>query len=108
MQECRRCPELNVRKQTTGEGRSYTHEIEYLSLSDEVVKTIHYFLNTGRVVPPVDIEDVDIIGPKFFQRSFDGYMHGFGAIAVKVGLLQDIGCASFEVGCVLCHIVAVS
>lgn len=77
-------------------------------MCDEVVKTIHNLLNTGRVVPPVDIEDVDIIGPKFLQRSFDGYMHGFDAIAIIVGLLQDTGCASLEVGSVLCHIVIVA
>lgn len=37
-----------------------TYEIQYCALNDEIVKRVHNLFDGGVVVPPVNVEDIDV------------------------------------------------
>jgi len=53
------------------------------------MKAIHNFLDAGRVVPPVEIENVDVIRAKLLQGRFDGEMQRLGAVSDIMRLLRN-------------------
>ena len=53
-------------------GRCVGHaEIEHLALNDEVVQAIHDFLHAGGIVPPMELQDIDVVCAELFQRRVD-------------------------------------
>ncbi len=47
-------------------------EVENFSSSDDVVEGLHEFGNRGGKVPPVDVEEVDVVCLEFLQTRFEG------------------------------------
>jgi hypothetical protein len=61
-------------------------KVEDLALSNQGIETMHDFLNTGSEVPPMNVQQINVIGTKFLQRTVDRDMHGLEGVADKVGL----------------------
>lgn len=47
-------------------------EVENFPSSDDVVEGLHEFGNRGGKVPPVDVEEVDVVCLEFLQTRFEG------------------------------------
>lgn len=77
-----------------------TYEIQDFALYDEMVQTVHHFFDTCGVIPPVDIEDINVGGTQLLQGIFQGEMHRFDVVSNVVCLLADV-CCSFVVASVL-------
>ena len=60
-------PSVCVRLRDDPRGRVRHAEVENLALHYEVVQAIHDFLNAAGVVPPVNVQDVDVVRAKFLQ-----------------------------------------
>ena len=63
--------DLRVRLRDDPRGRVRHAEVQHLALHDERVQGVHHLLDARHVVPPVHVEDVDIIGTQFLERSVD-------------------------------------
>jgi hypothetical protein len=78
-----------------------THEVQDFALRDEVVETIHHFLDGSIPVPPMHVEDVDVCGAQFLQASFHTNVHRFDVVSDVVHLLRDSVIARLKAGRVL-------
>jgi hypothetical protein len=54
------------------------------------VERVHDLFNRGRVVPPVQVEDVDIGSAQLFERGFHGDMKGLCVVPRIVHHVRDI------------------
>jgi hypothetical protein len=61
-------------------------KVEDLALSNQGIESMHDFLNTGSEVPPMNVQQINVIGTKFLQRTVDRDMHGLEGVADKVRL----------------------
>ena len=48
------------------------YEVEDLSLRHKRVQAVHDLLDARGVVPPMDVENIDIVSPQFLERRFKG------------------------------------
>ena len=51
---------------------------------DQRIQRLHELFDAGRVVPPVNVEDIDIVGPEFAQGVLKGNTQAFLVIAAVV------------------------
>ncbi len=51
-----------------------TYKVENFALRDKIVETVHDLFNTGGIIPPMQIQNVDVVRAQFLQRSFYRYM----------------------------------
>ena len=56
-------------------------QIENFALDDEVVETVHDLFDRGNVIPPMDVQNVDIGCTKVLQTFFDRKMQRFDMVA---------------------------
>lgn len=75
-------------------------EVEDLARRDKVMETVHDFLHAGGVVPPVNIENIDIAGAKLLERVLDREMQRLDIVTDISRLLLEV-VATFVVGRVL-------
>jgi len=68
---------------------------------DEGVETIHDLFDAGLVVPPMDIENVNVGCTQFSQGDIDRKEEGLGAITDVVGLPHNSAVKTLEVGQIL-------
>jgi hypothetical protein len=61
-------------------------KVEDLALSNQGVETMHDFLNTRSEVPPMNVQQINIISTQLLQRTVDRNVHGLEGIADKVRL----------------------
>ena len=54
---------------------SDTHQVENLSLYYQVMKSVHHLLNAGRVIPPMNVENIDVVRTKLLQGRVDREGH---------------------------------
>ena len=66
-----------------------------------MVQAVHGFLDAGRVVPPVEVQNVNVGGTELLKGGLDGDVHGLHAVSGIVNLVTDRRIASLEVGSVL-------
>ena len=77
------------------------YQVENLARQDKRVETVHYLLNARLIVPPMDVEDVDVGGTQPLQGAFNGKMHILGVIADEIGRMGNRWIKIFEFVCVL-------
>ena len=77
-------------------------EVEDLALFDEDVKRVHDLADRGGVIPPVDVEDVDVVSLEFLERLMDAHEERFLGVAQVVGAFALADGVGAVVGCVLC------
>ena len=82
-------------------GRVRNAEVEDLAGRDEMVQAIHDFLDTAGVIPPMQVEDIDVVGSELLEGSMNGNMHRFEVVARVMHLLLDVLRRSLEVRRVL-------
>jgi len=71
-------------------GRSVGNsEVEDFALLDQLMQAPHNLFDARLVVPPVDIEEINVIGAKFLQRSFNRDMEGSNAVSNEEGPMFD-------------------
>jgi hypothetical protein len=80
---------------------SLTYQIQDFALHDEIVQAIHHFLDPGRPVPPVEVQNVDVGGAQLLQAGFDADVHGLDAVSDIKHLLRDGVVSALVVGAVL-------
>lgn len=68
---------------------SGTHEVENLPLDYQVMKSVHHLLNAGRVIPPMDVENVDVVRTKLLQGRVNREGHRLQVVAGIVNLLAE-------------------
>ena len=61
-------------------------KVQDLSRPDDIVQGEHNLLDGRRVIPPVDIEDINVIGLQLEQRGFKGVLEGFLVVSTIVDL----------------------
>lgn len=66
MQACLKFPFLSISIFKKIDHKA-TYEIENLSRLDEHVERLHYLLDTSVIVPPVDVQKVDVRSAQFFK-----------------------------------------
>lgn len=54
-----------------------------------MVEGVHKLFNSSRVVPPMNIEDVDVIRAKLLERVLDRDVQGLGVVPQKLRLLRN-------------------
>ena len=74
-------------------------EVEDLALHDESVEAVHDLLDGASVVPPVDVEDVNVIRAQLSERVVDGVEHRLDAVANECTVLARL--SSLVIGGVL-------
>ena len=65
------------------------------------METVHYLFNARLIVPPMDVEDIDVGGTQPLQGTFNGKMHVLGVIADEIGRMGDAWIQIFEFVCIL-------
>ena len=55
-----------------------------------MMQAVHHFLNTAGIVPPMNIEDVDVACAQLLERFFDGDVQRFHIVADERGLLGEL------------------
>lgn len=65
-------------------GRVRDTEVEDLACKDELVQALHDFLDAGGEVPPVHVEEVDVVCSELLQAGLDGNAHRLDGVADKV------------------------
>ena len=61
-------------------------EVEHFGLADDVVEALHELGDADGEVPPVHIENVQVVGLEFLQAVAEGDVQGFGAVAGEVAV----------------------
>jgi hypothetical protein len=69
----------------------FTNQVKHLSLEDKCVKRLHYFLNTSRKFPKMNVEQVDVARSQLLQRGFNTETHRLGAVSDVENLLLEVG-----------------
>ena len=87
-------------------GRVGDAEVEHLALRDEVVQAVHHLLDAASVVPPVHVENVDVVRAQLLQRIFNRDVHRLEVVARVVRLLRDVILSTLVVRSVLCTRIA--
>jgi hypothetical protein len=82
-------PRVLIRLRHNPRRRIRDAQIQHLARLNHIVQRQHNFLDTGRVLPPVNVEDIDIVSLESPQRVLQTETHGFGAVAGIVGLDLD-------------------
>ena len=77
------------------------YQIENLSLKNEGVQRIHDFLDTGAVVPPVQVQNIYVCSAKLLKRRIHGYTKRFGIVSPIIDFVSNMILTSFEAGCIL-------
>ena len=54
------------------------------------MQAVHDFLNGGHVVPPVEVQYVDVVGAELLERGVDGDVQRLYVVAREVRLLGDL------------------
>ena len=85
-------------------------EVEDLALVADGVEGAHELGDAGGEVPPVDVEDVDVVGLQLLEAVAEGEVQGFGVVADGVGVDEVVvalvvGVAAGVLGC-YDHLVA--
>ena len=62
-------------------GRVGDAEIHDFALFDEDVKSVHDLFDRAAVIPPVEVEDIDVIGLELFEGVTKGEVHGLLVVA---------------------------
>lgn len=81
-----------LRRKERRQSRSWTYEIQDFSLSDEVVQTVHDLLDAGSVIPPMHIENVDVVCLEFLERRLHGDVQRLDVVPEILRLLLELGC----------------
>lgn len=76
-------------------------EVEHLALRDERVQAVHDLFDAGHIVPPVEVEDVDVVGAQLLEGCLEGVVQGFGAATDVRGLLLPFGLVALIVARIL-------
>jgi hypothetical protein len=74
-----------------------TYKVHDLTGKYQSVESVHHFLDAGRVVPPVNIEQIDVGRPELLQGTLDSEMHGLDVITAIQNLLLDSVVAKLSV-----------
>jgi len=61
-------------------------EVQDLSRPHDIIQGKHNLLDGRRVVPPVDIEDINVIGLQLDQRGLERVLEGFLVVTAIVDL----------------------
>ena len=64
-----------------------THQIQDFALHDEVVQAVHNLFDARVIIPPVQVEDVDVVRAQLLQRAVQGHIHRLEIVADKTCLL---------------------
>ena len=67
-------------------GRVADAEVEDLAGADEVVERLHELGDGGGEVPPVDVQQIDIVGPQLLEAVAHGEVQRLGRVADEVGV----------------------
>ena len=78
-----------------------TYEIEDFSLSYEVMQPVHDFFNACCIVPPMYIENVDVMCPKLLETGFNTDLQGLCVVSGVVGLDFNVVVSTLKIRCVL-------
>jgi hypothetical protein len=46
-------------------------QVQHLALPHDIVQAVHDLLNRRGVVPPVHVEDIDVVGTKLLERGVE-------------------------------------
>lgn len=65
-------------------------QVQDLASADEVVEALHDLLARGRVLPPVQVQNVDVIGLELLERLLDGDLHALRVVARAVNNVQSM------------------
>lgn len=65
-------------------------KIIHFARTDEIIQTIHELRNRCVVIPPVDIEEVDVASPQILQGVLKSQTKTLGDVATKVRLDLDV------------------
>ena len=65
-------------------------EVEDFAGGDEVVEALHELLHRGGVVPPVHVQQVDVVGLQLGQAGRERQAQRLGAVAAVVGLDEAV------------------
>lgn len=71
------------------------------------MQTSHDFLDAGFPVPPMEVEEIDVVGSKLLQRCVDGDVHRLHVVSGEMDLLGNVFVRPFEIGCILCPVCLV-
>lgn len=69
----------------------FTNQVKNLSFEDKRVKRLHYFLDTRRKFPKMNVEQVDVARSQLLQRGFNTETHRLGAVSDVENLLLEVG-----------------
>jgi hypothetical protein len=61
-------------------------EVQDLSTPDQIVQGEHNLLDGCRVIPPMEIQNINVIGLQLDQGSFEGMLQGFLVVSGIVDL----------------------
>lgn len=82
-------------------GRVRDAQVEHLAGGDEVVEGLHQLRDGRGEVPPVHVQQVDVVGLELLEAGLDRRVQALGAVAVEVDDDFLVAEAGVEVGRVL-------
>ena len=77
-----------------------TYKVENFAGHDELVEVVHDLLDAAPVVPPVNVQKVNVRRAQLLERVVHGVDHGLEAVADKGAVLPGVEASVF--GRVLC------
>ena len=67
-----------------------TNQIQDDAPFDVAVKGVHHLVDGGVPIPPVEVEDVDVVSAEIFEAGLDGRLQSLGAITSKRGPFDGV------------------
>ena len=80
------------------------YEVENFSLDDECVQRVHNLLDGRAMIPPVQVENVEIRSTQLLERSFYRHIEGLGVVTRIVDLVRNIVATMLETARILSQI----
>ena len=74
-------------------GRVGDAEVEHFALAHDIVEALHELGDADGEVPPVHVQDVQVVGLQLLQAVAEGDVQGFGPVAAEVAV-DDVVVAS--------------
>lgn len=77
------------------------YQVKHFPLHNQVMQSIHDFLNTCFIIPPMNIQDINIVGPELLQACVDTEVERLDVVADVVDLLLNVILSTLIVGRIL-------
>ena len=84
-----------------GNGSTDTNKVQDFALHDKIVEAVDDLLDAGIVIPPVNVQNVDVVRTQLLQGRLHGDVERLHIVTREAGVLLDVLSTALEVAGIL-------